>query len=69
MGTVSLVFGMIFIGFGLFVGLWAFVEMIQATSPDYALYGLGFLVFVVPMFIGGALLLRKFDKDRKKDTK
>jgi len=67
MGTVSLVFGLMLIGFALFFGLWMFVEMIQNPNAEYVYYGFGFLIFVLPMFVGGGLLLRKFDKDRKKE--
>jgi len=44
-----------------------YVEMIQNPNAEYVYYGFGFLIFVLPMFVGGGLLLRKFDKDRKKE--
>jgi len=67
LGTASLVFGLILIGFGLFLSLWIFVEMINSSDPDLIAYGFVFLVFVVPTFVVGGLLLRVFDKDRKKE--
>jgi len=67
-GTASLVFGLILIGFGLFFSLWMFVEMIQGGGQvEFVYYGLGFLIFAVPIFVVGGLFLRKFDKDRKKE--
>ena len=68
MGTVSLVFGMILIGFGLFITLWMFVEMVQVGDREnFALYGFAFLIVPVPIFVVGGLLLRKYDRDRKKE--
>jgi len=64
MGTASLVFGMILIGFGIFFGLLMFVEMIQGDNPEEV--G-GPLIIVVALFAVGGLLIRSFDKDRKKE--
>jgi len=64
MGTASLVFGMILIGFGIFFGLLMFVEMIQGSNPEEV--G-GPLIIVVALFAVGGLLIRSFDKDRKKE--
>jgi len=64
MGTASLVFGLILIGFGLVFGLLMFVEMIQGGNPEEV--G-GPLIIVVALFAVGGLLIRGFYKDRKKD--
>ncbi len=56
MGTPSLIFGLILIGFGLLSGIWMSVETIQG----------GPLIIVVALFVVGGLLIRSFDKDRKK---
>jgi len=68
MGTASLIFGMILIGFGLLFGLLMFVEMIQAANQlteDVGTDGFGPLIIVVALFAVGGLLIRSFDKDRK----
>ena len=68
MGTASLVFGLILIGFGLLFGLLMFVEMIQAANQlteDVGTDGFGPLIIVVALFAVGGLLIRSFDKDRK----
>jgi len=68
MGTASLIFGLILIGFGLSFGLLMFIEMIQAgNSEDDGTYGP--LIIVVALFAVGGLLIRGFDKDRKRDAK
>jgi len=59
MGTASLIFGLILIGFGLLSGLWMTVEGIQG----------GPLIIVVALFVVGGLLIRNFDKERKEDRK
>jgi len=59
MGTASLVFGLILIGFGLLSGIWMSVETIQG----------GPIIIVVALFAVGGLLIRSFDKDRKKENK
>jgi len=72
MGTASLVFGMILIGFGLLFGLLMFVEMIQSANQlteDVGTDGFGPLIIVVALFAVGGLLIRSFDKDRKKEKK
>ena len=66
MGTASLVFGLILIGFGLVFGLLMSVEMIQGGNPEEV--G-GTLIIVVALFAVGGLLIRGFYKDRKKDAK
>jgi len=68
MGTASLVFGLILIGFGLVFGLLMFVEMIQGgNAEDDGTYGP--LIIVAALFAVGGLLIRSFDKDRKKENK
>jgi len=69
MGTASLIFGLILIGFGLLFGLVMFVEMIQDANQlteDVGTDGFGPLIIVVALFAVGGLLIRSFDKDRKK---
>ncbi len=57
MGTASLIFGLILIGFGLSFGLLMFIEMIQAgNSEDDGTYGP--LIIVVALFVVGGLLIR-----------
>ncbi len=72
MGTASLVFGLILIGFGIFFGLLMFVEMIQGANQlteDVGTFEFGPLIIVVGLFAVGGLLIRSFDKDRKKEKK
>ena len=67
MGTASLVFGLILIGFGLYT----IIDMVN----NYQFYDehdkgnvlLITLIMTVPMFVIGGLLLRKYDRDKKKD--
>ncbi len=59
MGTASLIFGLILIGFGLLSGIWMSVETIQG----------GPVIIVVALFAVGGLLIRNFDKERKEDRK
>ena len=68
MGTASLIFGLILIGFGLLFGLLMFVEMIQGANQlteDVGTFEFGPLIIVVGLFAVGGLLIRSFDKDRK----
>jgi len=68
MGIASLVFGLILIGFGLVFGLLMFVEMIQGgNAEDDGTYGP--LIIVAALFAVGGLLIRSYDKDRKKENK
>ena len=72
MGTASLIFGMILIGFGLLFGLLMFIEMIQRANQlteDVGTDGFGPLIIVVALFVVGGLLIRGFDKERKKEKK
>lgn len=69
MGTASLIFGLILIGFGLIFGLLMFVEMIQGANQlteDDGTYGP--LIIVVALFAVGGLLIRSFYKDRNRKT-
>ncbi len=65
MGTTSLVFGLILIGVGIYILL------IVKTYSDVDLVWDMFvrLVIALPSFVIGGLLLRKYDKDRKKEKK
>ena len=69
MGTASLVFGLISIGFGIFFG---FIIMIY-VMPDATLELWGMIIvwvgFTVPFLALGGLFLKKFNIDRKKDAK
>ncbi len=62
MGTTSLVFGLILIGVGIYILL------IVKTYSDVDLVWDMFvrLVISIPSFVIGGLLLRKYNKDRKK---
>jgi len=65
MGTASLVFGLISIGFGIFFSL---VLLVGLASAEFNVEGFYFaLIVTIVLFAIGGLLLRKFDKDRKKD--
>jgi len=61
-GTASLVFGLILIGVGIYILL------IVKTYSDVDLVWDMFvrLVISIPSFVIGGLLLRKYNKDRKK---
>jgi len=67
MGTASLVFGLILIGVGIYIAF----SLLGATNlddeEDLQALGLGYLILVIPMIVVGGLLLRKFDRDRKKE--
>ncbi len=65
MGTSNLVFGLILIGVGIYILL------IVKTYSDVDLVWDMFvrLVTALPSFVIGGLLLRKYDKDRKKEKK
>ena len=67
MGTASLVFGLILIGFGLYllIDLLTGFQFLDEEDQGYA--GLVFLIIIIPMFVVGGLLLGKFDRDRKKE--
>ena len=67
MGTASLVFGLILIGKGLVVSffLWNYWQFDLEVQPLYIIV-IMFLILCVPFFVAGGLLLRNFDRDRKK---
>ena len=64
MGTASLVFGLILIG----AGIYMVSELLKMKSEENALvvFLFGFVIIPVPLFVIGGLLLRKYDRDRKK---
>jgi len=66
MGTASLVFGLMIIGAGIYVanGLWGFQ---QNEVDQFVFFLFGFAIVPVPLFVIGGLLLRKYDRDRKKE--
>ena len=67
MGTLSLIFGIIIIGFGLYflfnslIGLAVSVTTYENYISIIAI-GVGIIIIVI-----GSALIRKFDKDRKKE--
>jgi len=64
-GTASLVFGLIIIGAGIFVtnSIW---ESQQNEVDPLVFFLFSFAIIPVPLFVIGGLLLRKYDKDKKK---
>ncbi len=64
MGTASLVFGMILIGAGLY---FIFVVTTSVTEEDAIFDLFARLIVGIPMMVIGGLLLRKYDRDRKKE--
>ena len=64
LGTASLVFGLISIGFGILFLLVVIIGVGDGTLTDGVYVG---LVFVITAFAIGGLLLRKYDNDRKKE--
>ena len=65
MGTASLVFGLISIGFGIFFGF--FIVIYIMPNATLELWGriIVWVGFTVPFLALGRLFLKKFDKDRK----
>ena len=68
MGTASLVFGIILIIIGAGLG----VVWLSSASSSFAESGpvatiLAGLLVLVPLFVIGGLLLRSYDKDKKKE--
>ena len=66
MGTASLVFGLILIGVGLIFAFNLMSTTNAESEEDLQALGLGFLIFVTPTIVVGGLLLRKYDRDKKK---
>ena len=48
------------------LGYQLLIELGGIGEPQYEITGFGFLVFVIPMMVAGGLLLRKYDRDKKK---
>jgi len=65
MGTASLVFGLISISFGILFAIITLFSLLASPFPATVFY-MGLIITTV-LFVIGGLLLRKFDKDRKKD--
>ena len=65
MGTASLVFGLILIGFGLLFSYAGLEVLAYSPESDTGLYAIAILIVIVPLFGIGGLLLRKYDRDRK----
>jgi hypothetical protein len=65
MGTASLVYGLISIGFGIFFGF--FIVIYIMPNATLELWGriIVWVGFTVPFLALGGLFLKKFDKDRK----
>jgi len=62
-GTASLVFGLVSIGVGLLATGWGITGIIQNFFYPISIgFGSG-----IGLFIIGGLLLRKYDKDKKKE--
>ncbi len=66
MVPVSLVLGLIMIGTGVYIAFNSLVNWTSEIHSDEDLL-LIFVIFIVPFFVVGGLLLRKYDKDRKKE--
>jgi len=69
MGTASLVFGLVLIGVGIYLAFSLMGAVNVDDDEDLMALGLGYLILVTPMIVIGGLLLRKFDRDRKKEKK
>jgi len=69
MGTASLVFGLISIGFGISFGFFIMIYIMPYATLE--LWGriIVWVGFTVPFLALGGLFLKKFDKDRKKENK
>jgi len=69
MGTSSLVFGLISIGFGIFFGF--FIMNYIMPHATLELWGriIVWVGFTVPFLALGGLFLKKFNIDRKKENK
>ena len=69
MGTASLVFGLILIGAGVVTAIQLLDAWSYDTDPDAGLVVLlGFAIIVAPLCALGGVLLRKYDKDKKKEN-
>jgi len=64
-GTASLVFGFIAIGFGVLIAYDALANSGGTVDPGLnLLFGMGLAIILLGI---GGLLLRKYDRDRKKE--
>ena len=65
MGTASLIFGIVFI----IVGMIMVIPISMAVQMLFPFpFGLiGVIIGNIPIFLAGGLLLRKYDRDRKKE--
>jgi len=65
-GTASLVFGLISISFGILFAIITLFSLLASNFTPIAFY-MGLIITTI-LFVIGGLLLRKFDKDRKKEN-
>jgi heme A synthase len=65
LGTASLVFGLISMGFGILFGIITLFSLMASNFSFMAFYT-GLIITTIFFVIGG-LLLRKYDKDKKKE--
>ena len=69
MGTASLVFGLILIGAGVVMAHEMLTSPTWYAGPeDAGALLMGFLIIVAPLCAFGGVLLRKYDKDKKKES-
>jgi hypothetical protein len=68
LGIASLVFGFILIGAGVVMAIEILDAWSNDTDPDAGLAALvGFTILVAPLCAFGGVLLRKYDRDKKKE--
>lgn len=66
MGTASLVIGLALIIFG-FYFIYEFLNGVYYTDESMENALIGTFILAIPFIVGGALLLRKYDRDKKKE--
>ncbi len=69
MGTASLVYGLISIGFGIFFGFSIMIYIMPYATLELWERIIVWVGFTVPFLALGGLFIKKFDKDRKKENK
>ena len=69
MGTSSLVFGLISIGFGICFGFFIMSYIMPHATLELWERIIVWIGFTVPFLALGGLFLKKFDRDRKKNGK